>query len=365
MSRSLDQTATGEIEDFATWILNVGDGCAQGIGPNVDDDTTVIKIPNDLLVSPGNNPTQTICSIIYPDFAKKFTDISYLKSCHINLCLNYKLEKKGGTIQIYVARIWHSINYKQANDIISLDFLATDDKGNAIQAIIHKIHMKEFESILKEGNVYCISNFKVSKPKKSYNVISAPCAITITSKTKIVKASSSALSFQRNYFQFLEFEHLPHRYKINETLTDIISLIISMSKVTAIYVSNKSTKDNHLLLRVLHPNYVDLNIPIVADMKARFDEKNAPVLLLDVCQRPQIPPDQQENHNRVTIKQLLQIDHSKAQTKTYTCIATIKEFESIEIWYYIGCKICMKTLQQISDTFWCPDAKHGEQLPYL
>ncbi|XP_017983136.1 PREDICTED: uncharacterized protein LOC18605638 isoform X1 [Theobroma cacao] len=111
--------------------------------------------------------------------------------------------------------------------------------------------------------------------------------------------------------------------------------------------------------------YVDLNISIVADMKARFDEKNAPVLLLDVRQRPQIPPDQQENHNRVTIKQLLQIDHSKAQTETYTCIATIKEFESTEGWYYIGCKICMKTLQQISDTFWCPDAKHGEQLPHL
>ncbi|XP_017985318.1 PREDICTED: replication protein A 70 kDa DNA-binding subunit D [Theobroma cacao] len=153
-----------------------------------------------------------------------------------------QIGKEGGTIQICVARIWHSINYKQANDIISLDFLATDDKGNAIQAIIHKIHMKEFESILKEGHVYCISDFKVSKPKKSYNVISAPSAITITSKTKIVKASSSALSFQRHYFQFFEFEHLPHRYKINETLTDIIGLIISMSKVTAIYVSNKSTK---------------------------------------------------------------------------------------------------------------------------
>ncbi|KAK6267342.1 hypothetical protein QUC31_018179 [Theobroma cacao] len=111
--------------------------------------------------------------------------------------------------------------------------------------------------------------------------------------------------------------------------------------------------------------YVDLNIPIVADMKARFDEKNAPVLMLDVRQRPQIPPDQQENHNRVTIKQLLQIDHSKTQIETYTCIAKIKEFDCTEGWYYIGCKICMKTLQQISDTFWCPDAKHGEQLPHL
>ncbi|EOY04504.1 Uncharacterized protein TCM_019749 [Theobroma cacao] len=246
----------------------------------------------------------------------------------------------------------------------------------------------------------------------------APSAITITSKTKIVKASSSALSFQRHYFQFLEFEHLPHRYKINETLTDIIGLIISMSKVTAIYVSNKSTKvpKRNLQLQNIkgtiinatlwgdlaycvdddiiglkskpiiilaamtvgeyqgQPSvascsaskiYVDLNIPIVADMKARFDEKNAPVLLLDVRQRPQIPPDQQENHNRVTIKQLLQIDHSKTQIETYTCIAKIKEFDCTERWYYIGCKICMKTLQQISDTFWCPDAKHGEQLPHL
>ncbi|EOY19660.1 Uncharacterized protein TCM_044826 [Theobroma cacao] len=102
--------------------------------------------------------------------------------------------------------------------------------------------IKYIESILEEGHVYCISDFKVSKLKKSYNVISAPCTITITLKTKIVKASSSVLSFQRHYFQFLEFEHLPRRYKINETLTNVIGLIISMSKVTAMYVSNKSTK---------------------------------------------------------------------------------------------------------------------------
>ncbi|KAK6257491.1 hypothetical protein QUC31_000950 [Theobroma cacao] len=333
MSRSLDQTATGEIKDFATWILNVGDGCAQGIGPNVDDDTTIIKIPNDLLEIMSYQPLSEL-----------------------------QIGKEGGTIQICVARIWHSINYKQANDIISLDFLATDDKGNAIQAIIHKIHMKEFESILKEGHVYCISDFKVSKPKKSYNVISAPSAITITSKTKIVKASSSALSFQRHYFQFLEFEHLPHRYKINETLTGLKSKpIIILAAMTVGEYQGQPSVASCSASKI----YVDLNIPIVADMKARFDEKNAPVLLLDVRQRPQIPPDQQENHNRVTIKQLLQIDHSKTQIETYTCIAKIKEFDCTEGWYYIGCKICMKTLQQISDTFWCPDAKHGEQLPHL
>ncbi|KAK6237061.1 hypothetical protein SCA6_012398 [Theobroma cacao] len=213
-----------------------------------------------------------------------------------------QIGKEGGTIQICVARIWHSINYKQANDIISLDFLATDDKGNAIQAIIHKIHMKEFESILKEGHVYCISEFKVSKQKKSYNVISAPSAITITSKTKIVKASSSALSFQRHYFQFLEFEHLPHRYKINETLTGLKSKpIIILAAMTVGEYQGQPSVASCSASKI----YVDLNIPIVADMKARFDEKNAPVLLLDVRQRPQIPPDQQENHNRVTIKQLL------------------------------------------------------------
>ncbi|EOX99032.1 Uncharacterized protein TCM_007660 [Theobroma cacao] len=146
---------------------------------------------------------------------------------------------------------------------------------------------------------------------------------------------------------------------------DIIDLIISMSKVTAIYVSNKSTKvpKRNLQLQNIKGTIINATLwgdlaycvdddiiglkskPIIIlaamtvgeyqDMKARFDEKNALVLLLDVRQQPQIPPDQQENHNRVTIKQLLQIDHSKTQIETYTCIAKIKEFDCTEGCYFI------------------------------
>ncbi|KAK6261539.1 hypothetical protein QUC31_007355, partial [Theobroma cacao] len=48
-----------------------------------------------------------------------------------------------------------------------------------------------------------------------------------------------------------------------------------------------------------------------------------------------------------------------------TCIAKIKDFNYTEGWYYIGCKICMKALQQIGESFWCLDPKHGEQTPHL
>ncbi|KAK6266942.1 hypothetical protein QUC31_017779, partial [Theobroma cacao] len=57
--------------------------------------------------------------------------------------------------------------------------------------------------------------------------------------------------------------------------------------------------------------FMDLDLLIVLEMKSRFDERNALVLLLEVHNRPQIPPNQQQTQNHMTIQQLLQIGHSK------------------------------------------------------
>lgn len=161
LSRSLDQTATGEIKDFATWILNVGDGCAQGIGPNVDDDTTIIKIPNDLLVSPGNNPIQTICSTIYPDFAQNFADISYLQhraivtpyNDTVTLINEFMLSELPGDIKTYLSCDTIS---KSSSSTRDEDFLYPTEFLNSLSfngIPNHKLQLKVGATIMLLRNI--------------------------------------------------------------------------------------------------------------------------------------------------------------------------------------------------------------------
>ena len=44
-----------------------------------------------------------------------------------------------------------------------------------------------FESNIEEGNVYVISEFKVTKPNTTFTTISVPCALTMTLRTKIMQ----------------------------------------------------------------------------------------------------------------------------------------------------------------------------------
>ncbi|XWS10686.1 hypothetical protein CRYUN_Cryun38cG0018900 [Craigia yunnanensis] len=328
-----------------------------------------------------------------------------------------EIGKPPGEIRVRVARTWYNVNYK-SNNVLSFNFLVIDEKGDALQATVIKSPAGPFESQIKEGNLYIISGFRVTKQKSSYNAISAPCSLTITSTTKVVQTEIPTDSIPKHHFQFIEFENLSPRCKKNDVLTDVIGCIISISKANKVYVGtnpNEVQKRNLQLQNIrgetidvtlwndfalsvdeelvgLQTNpililaavivteynrktsiatcsvsklYLDLDIPIVAEMKARFQDQVEPVQLLEVHQRPQLLQVDKENLDRVTVQQLLEIDHKKAPNTNYTCIAQIKHIDCAQGWYYLACKICHKSLVQIGETFWCLEKNHGERTPFL
>ena len=66
------------IEDFARWILQVGDGEVQGIAISDDGEPNWIKIPEEFLIRNDDNGVHNLITLIYPDFATKYEDWSYL-----------------------------------------------------------------------------------------------------------------------------------------------------------------------------------------------------------------------------------------------------------------------------------------------
>ncbi|WOL14212.1 replication protein A 70 kDa DNA-binding subunit D-like [Canna indica] len=65
--------------------------------------------------------------------------------------------------------MWETINSKN-NDLISLDMIFVDEKGNDIHAIIRKMQLAKFRLLLTEGSVYTFKNFKVVNAAGQYRL---------------------------------------------------------------------------------------------------------------------------------------------------------------------------------------------------
>ncbi|KAL4579283.1 hypothetical protein LXL04_015422 [Taraxacum kok-saghyz] len=65
-------------------------------------------------------------------------------------------------------KMWEAINFKNDNDIMGLEMVFVDDKGDLIQAYIRKNHMKRYKPMLEESEVYAIRNFRVAKSVIQY-----------------------------------------------------------------------------------------------------------------------------------------------------------------------------------------------------
>ncbi|XP_074266148.1 uncharacterized protein LOC141588615 [Silene latifolia] len=74
-----DNHEVAELEGFANWVLDIGDGNIPATAKEGEDEKTWIKIPKDMLVPTTNDPIGTIVNEIYPELLKNYTDPKYLQ----------------------------------------------------------------------------------------------------------------------------------------------------------------------------------------------------------------------------------------------------------------------------------------------
>jgi len=66
------------IEEFARWILQVGDAQVQGIAISDNGEPNWINTPEEFLIRNDDNGVHNLITSIYPRFASKYEDWSYL-----------------------------------------------------------------------------------------------------------------------------------------------------------------------------------------------------------------------------------------------------------------------------------------------
>ncbi|PIA33948.1 hypothetical protein AQUCO_03900069v1 [Aquilegia coerulea] len=78
-SNNLSPEMVKEIEDFSEWVLKLGEGRIPTRSVNLYDDSSWIKIPEDLLIENNGDPIQQIVETIYPDVSTRLAEPNYLK----------------------------------------------------------------------------------------------------------------------------------------------------------------------------------------------------------------------------------------------------------------------------------------------
>lgn len=77
--QTTDLDVQEEAEDFAQWILDIGDGTVPAVSRQGESDPTWITIPEENLVHIDGEKIPTIVGAVYTNFSRKFSDPTYLK----------------------------------------------------------------------------------------------------------------------------------------------------------------------------------------------------------------------------------------------------------------------------------------------
>ncbi len=81
-----------------------------------------------------------------------------------------------------------------------------------------------FTSVLREGNVYIISNFCIFKADQGYRPVTNEQIIRFTASTKVTSVSVPVPAIAMYKFEFVHFNHIHLRYPANIQLCGMSSI---------------------------------------------------------------------------------------------------------------------------------------------
>ncbi|XP_074306574.1 uncharacterized protein LOC141641827 [Silene latifolia] len=97
----------------------------------------------------------------------------------------------------------------ESQESTNMDFILIDSEGSKIQATIHKRLMWKFKSLVTEGEIRYLTNFRVSQNVGEYRPTKHSYKIVFTAKTTF--ASSTNTLIPENCIVFASFKDIIHK----------------------------------------------------------------------------------------------------------------------------------------------------------
>ncbi|CAN6556225.1 unnamed protein product [Malus baccata var. baccata] len=283
-------------------------------------------------------------------------------------------------------------------------------KGDAVHATINSRDMHYFFNHLRVGEAYEINKFRVVHNRTSSKVVPHATIIELNSKTTIVPIDKTSQEIPMHWFNLIELEQLYERIDRDVELTDIFGCLTAVQPIEEITIQRtRIAKKRNLNLQnirgeivritlwgetatnfedsgiqsLLLPVFVALtglkvkqyqgkpvlgstgstvyffnpDIPQLSEYKRRFEHLKSPLRILpsstDMYTGHAIGADSEPK----TIDELLLLDPTLHKNASFTCKATVVDFDLARGWWYNSCPSCHKVVKKMSGSFQCNE--HG------
>ncbi|WZZ51322.1 hypothetical protein YC2023_051429 [Brassica napus] len=148
-----------------------------------------------------------------------------LKSCIDLETQTHTGLRPGRCARIVVTRLlrfWEARNAKKGGELMGVDMLLLDDQSSLIQASVPVHRLNTFRELLREGAMYELSGFDVSRSNNHFKLFDSVVAIWLNEFTKMVEVPAVANHIPTEMFRFRSVEQLMSLANTNVELPDII-----------------------------------------------------------------------------------------------------------------------------------------------
>ncbi|XP_015057538.1 uncharacterized protein LOC107003768 [Solanum pennellii] len=240
--------------------------------------------------------------------------------------------------------MWNAINLKKNGELISMDMIFIDEKGNLMHGIIRKNQVNRLKDKLNEGSVFIIKNFIVVESIGGYRPVQNSLKIIFFASTAIKNLSEDIVEIPINGFEFIN--------------PDVIDSRVNKNIVLSGEVSFSTTYASKI--------YVNLDIDYIRSLAPKFSTMSTEAQIIKSSNVNSLPREEEMFLNRMDIKELLEAEWS-SELQEY--IVTVKN-KVIEIynyfgWYYISCNVCSKKIEPTNSIYRCHNCNKDCKFPLV
>ncbi|KVI00863.1 Nucleic acid-binding, OB-fold [Cynara cardunculus var. scolymus] len=328
---------------------------------------------------------------------------------------NLKNDNNNIIIRIRISRMWESLNNKKGGELISLDMILIDEEAsesdyeNLIHANIWSGLVPKFRTLLHEGVLYEIKNFKVVPSVGNFRPLANDIKIIFQKFTSLKKLEEDTVSKPKNGFQFISAGLVHSRVNDDTILLDVIGCIQVVGHIETVGVGwkKRDLDYNQLLCGVKLPEdfdattvkmkaatgpvilivtctrvktfqgvvyfattsaskiFINLRINYVSSLIERFTTVANGVHFIENADEKK-RRDEDMHLERMMINDLLCATWDKDMKVPFIIVrGTITCIVSSLGWFYKGCKVCYKQLTTIDGGYFCGNCKAESEFPLV
>ncbi|KAG2255018.1 hypothetical protein Bca52824_074312 [Brassica carinata] len=99
-------------------------------------------------------------------------------------------------------RFWKARNAKKEGELMGVDMLLLDDQSYLIQACVSVHRLNTFRELLREGAIYELSGFDVTRSNNHFKLCDSVVSIRLNEFTKMVEVPAVANPMSTEMFRF-------------------------------------------------------------------------------------------------------------------------------------------------------------------